>query len=83
MKRIGLAASKMAKGNIVLYNIYVVLISFLFSLFIFIVAGCTIIFALIIISYISTELMLFEFEKGWASILALWACSTYLLFQLI
>lgn len=55
MERIGIAASKIAKGNILLYNFYVVLISFLFSLFIFTLAGMTVFFALIVISYISLE----------------------------
>jgi len=70
MKRIGIAASKMAKGNLVLYNSYVVLISFLFSLFIFIVAGCTVVFALIAFAYVSNELIATEFEKGWLGIFA-------------
>jgi len=62
MKRIGIAASKMAKGNLVLYNAYVVLISFLFSLFIFIVAGVSVVFALIIISYVASEAASFDFD---------------------
>ena len=71
MKRIGIAASKMAKGNLFLYNGYVVIISFLFSLFIFVVCGCTVIFALLIIGYIAHEIMAVEFEKSWSFILAL------------
>ena len=69
MKRIGIAASKISKGNLVLYNVYVVLISALFSLFIFIVAGSTIIFALAIIKYVGSEIMGVEFERSWQSIL--------------
>jgi len=45
MKRIGIAASKISKGNLALYNFCVVLISVLFSLSIFVVAGSTVIFA--------------------------------------
>jgi hypothetical protein len=71
MKRIGIAASKISKGNVALYNFYVVLISFLFSLFIFIVAGSTVVFSLIIINYVGGELKAFEFEKGLRFILTI------------
>ena len=57
MKRIGRAASHMAKGNLVLYNFYVVLIASLFSFFIFLVAGSTVLFAVFIISYVGREIM--------------------------
>ena len=69
MKRLGIAASKMSKGNLVLYNVYVVLISILFSLFIFLVAGSTVVFALMIIKYVGNEIMGVEFERSWRSIL--------------
>jgi len=70
MKRIGIAASKISKGNLILYNVYVVLISALFSLFIFVVAGSTIIFAFAIIKYVGNEIMGVEFERSWQSMLA-------------
>ena len=70
MKRIGIAASRISKGNLVLYNFYVVLISVLFSLLIFIAAGSTVIFALAVIRYVGNEIMGMEFEKSWRSILA-------------
>ena len=59
MKRISIAASKInPKGNVRLYNLYVVLIScLLFSLFIFIAAGATIALALMLIGYIGTGIM--------------------------
>ncbi len=69
MKRIGIAASKISKGNVVLYNLYVVLISCLFSLFIFIAAGATIALALMLIGYIGTEIMGVEFKKSWSAIM--------------
>jgi len=69
MKRIGIVSSKISKGNRALYNLYVVLISILFSLFIFIMAGSTVIFALAIIKYVGVEVMGLEFEKSWKSIL--------------
>jgi hypothetical protein len=69
MKRVGVAASKIAKGNLVLYNFYVVLISSLFSLFIFIVAGSTVIFALLIIYFICNEIIPVDFSKNWTVII--------------
>jgi len=69
MKRIGLAASVISKGNLTLYNIYVILIAALFSLFIFIIAGSTVIFALAIIQYVGNEVMGGDFEHGWQPIL--------------
>ena len=69
MRRIGIAASKMAKGKIWLYNFYVILISSLFSLFIFVVSGCIIVFSLIVIMYIGKELMLISEDADWKNVL--------------
>lgn len=69
MKRIGIAASKMSKGNVPLYNLYVVLISCLFSLLIFLAAGTTIAMALILIGYLGTEIMGLEFKKSWSVVM--------------
>ena len=63
MKRIGIAASKIAKDNLALYNFYVVLISCLFAFFIFVLAGATVLFSLILIEYLSKELRVFDFLK--------------------
>ncbi|MCA9400662.1 MAG: hypothetical protein KC713_03485 [Candidatus Omnitrophica bacterium] len=71
MKRIGIVASRISKGNLALYNIYVVLISFLFSSFIFIIAGATVVFALAILRYVSNEIMLSDFSQQWNNILYL------------
>jgi integral membrane sensor domain MASE1 len=68
MKRIGVAASKIAKDNIILYNLYVVLIAFLFSLFVFVMAGALLIFAFTIIMYVGNEVMPADFIKDWSSI---------------
>ena len=68
MERIGIAASKMAKGNLVLYNSCVILISFLFSFFIFFIGGSAIAVALILIAYSSKGVMPVNFEKEWISI---------------
>jgi len=69
MKRIGIAASKISKGNKILYNCCVVLISVLFSLFIFIIAGSTVLFALAIIKYVGNEIIGKNFEDSWRSVL--------------
>ena len=71
MKRIGIVSSRISKGNQALYNLCVVLISILFSIFIFVIAGSTVIFALAIIKYIGVEIMGMEFEKSWKSILSI------------
>ena len=70
MKRIGITASRISKGNLALYNLYVVLIAILFSFSIFVLAGSTVIFALVVIKYVATEIMGVEFEKSWRSIMA-------------
>src|SRR3989338_6993518 len=70
MKRIGIAASKIAKNNILLYNFYVILISFIFSLFIFVLAGATVFFSLVVIAYIGNEVTPVDFNEDWGRILA-------------
>lgn len=76
MKRIGIAASKISKGNVPLYNLYVVVISCLFSLGIFIAAGVTTALALMLIGYIGTEIMGVEFKRGWSLVMTV--CMTAL-----
>ena len=68
MKRIGIAASKICRGHLWLYNTYVVLISLLFSVFIFIVAGTTVLFALIIMANVSVEVMGRELQEKWFTV---------------
>jgi len=65
MERIGIAASKMAQGNFFLYNLYVVLISFLFSLFIFLLAGSSILLGLIVIGYLANGVLPSGLEGSW------------------
>jgi len=69
MERIGITASKMAQGRLWLYNLYVVLISFLFSLLIFFVAGSSIVLALIIIGYILNGVVGADMGKDWFRII--------------
>lgn len=69
MERIGLAASKMAKGNFVLYNLWVVIISSAVSIFLFLLAGISIFLALVILAAVVKGIMPMEFEKSWESML--------------
>lgn len=71
MKRIGITASKMAKGNLFLYNLFVILIASIFSLFIFVLAGSTVLLSLIIIVYAGNQITSFEFSYSWSVILTL------------
>jgi len=64
MKRIGVAASKIAKDNVMLYNVYVIVIAVLFSSFIFIIAGATVVFALMVLSYFFQEVMPGEYQRN-------------------
>ncbi len=66
-----MAASKMAQGNIFLYNLFVILISVLFSLFLFVIAGSSMILALLILAYVVNGVMPVEFEKNWSGIFQL------------
>ncbi len=50
MERIGIAASRMAKGNLLKYNLFVVAISTLFALLLFLVSGFVVLLALLLIS---------------------------------
>ena len=71
MERIGIAASKMAKGNLWLYNSYVILISFLFSLFIFSLVGSSIALALIVIGYLVNGLVPNDIQQDWWKVIRL------------
>ena len=65
MKRIGIAASKIAKGNLLLYNFFVILITLLFSLLLFLISGSSIVIALVILAYLTSAGALPDLEKGW------------------
>src|SRR5882672_204463 len=73
MERIGITASKIAKGNLFLYNLFVILISFLFSLLIFLLAGISIFIALWAIDFIHYILngdhVYSNFGKEWTSVM--------------
>ena len=67
MKRIGIAASKIAQGNLLLYNACVILISFLFALLIFFIGASALVVALILIAYLTQGMMPLNFGKKWKS----------------
>ena len=65
MLRIGVAASKMSKGSLLRYNLYVVLISCLFSFFIFLICGFSILLILFLVSLILHALKPADFHSIW------------------
>lgn len=71
MNRIGIAASKIAKGNIFLYNIYVVFLIFLFALFVFVVAGASIMLALVLVGYIINGLLPQDLLRDWKHVVSI------------
>lgn len=65
MERIGIAASKIAKGNLFLYNFFVMLLTFLFSLLILFISGSSIVVVLVFIAYATSAGFLPDLQKGW------------------
>lgn len=52
MRRIGIAASKMSKGSLLSYNLYVILIASLFSLLGFFICGFSILLIIFLVSLV-------------------------------
>lgn len=65
MLRIGIAASKMSKGDLLTYNLCVILIACLLSLFIFFICGFSILLIIFLISLILHALKPSDFQAGW------------------
>ena len=65
MDRIGIAASKMAQGNLLAYNLLVIFISCLFSLFIFLVCGFSVLAVLFLVSLVLRVFMPSDFQTMW------------------
>jgi len=65
MLRIGIAASKMSKGSLSSYNLYVILIACLFSLFIFFICGSSILLIVFLVSVVLHALKPADFHTGW------------------
>ncbi|MEW5894238.1 MAG: hypothetical protein AB1650_00525 [Candidatus Omnitrophota bacterium] len=70
MNRIGIAASKIAKGNIFVFNVCVVFFVFLLSFLVFIVAGLVIMLALIVLGYVVNGFLPQDLLTEWKSIVA-------------
>ncbi|MFA6379243.1 MAG: hypothetical protein WCX16_05645 [Candidatus Omnitrophota bacterium] len=64
MRRIGTVASHVAKGNLFLYNFFVVLVSFLFSLLIFVISGLAIVLGLVLIAYLTQTSWIAGLKQG-------------------
>jgi hypothetical protein len=65
MLRIGIAASKMSKGSLLNYNLYVILIACLVSLFIFLICGFSILLIILLVSLILHALKPSDLHTGW------------------
>jgi hypothetical protein len=76
MKRIGIAASKISEGNIVLYNVFVLVLSTLFSLLIFFLSAFSVFVAIYVIHALMTGTTEFNFSSSWGGILR--SCMTAL-----
>ncbi len=76
MKRIGIAASKIARKNLWLYNFYVIVLSFLFSLVIFVLSALSLLVGLALTSTITRGFVIFEPGTGLSSVFML--CMTVL-----
>lgn len=70
MDRIGIAASKIAKGNIFLYNVIVIFLIGLFALFIFVIAGASVMLALIVVGMIVNGMLPQDFLAEWNGIIS-------------
>ncbi|MBF0121912.1 MAG: hypothetical protein HQL21_00720 [Candidatus Omnitrophica bacterium] len=66
MKRIGIAASKMAQENIALYNFYVFLLASIFSLLVFVLSGFSLLIGFMILSFVSKGFVVFEGPTGFS-----------------
>jgi hypothetical protein len=65
MLRIGIAASKMAKGSLWTYNLFVVLLSCIFALFLFLICGFSILVVVFLLSLGLHALRPSGFYTGW------------------
>ena len=76
MKRIGLAASKIAKGNIWFYHIVVVILALLFSLFLFLICGFSIAVTLFVLSLLAQRFLSWGNQQVWVDMFR--TCLTFL-----
>ena len=69
MQRIGLAASKIANGNIWTYHLSVILISLLFALFIFLICGFCIALTIFLLSLLLEHVLPAVNSESWWKVL--------------
>jgi len=71
MKRIGIAASRIAKGDLLFYNVMVMMITFACALLLFLLVGIPTILALLVIGYIANGASPHGLEQGWWGVISL------------
>lgn len=64
MKRIGIAASRIAKENITLYNCFVFLLAGLFSFLVFVLSGVSLLLGFMLLSWIDHTFLVFDPSTG-------------------
>ncbi len=69
MERVGIAASKIAKGNLFLYNFFVIVLIFLFTFLLFLLSGSFVVITLIVISYLVNAGSIPDLKGGWMPIM--------------
>ena len=69
MKRIGIAASKISEGHLILYNLFVIILSTLFSLLLFFLSGTAVFSAIYLIHALFAGFEPFDFHSSWGDIL--------------
>jgi len=69
MQRIGIAASKMAKGNIWLYHLALLAVTLLFALFAFLVCSFVVAVAIFLVSLILQFFLPAVDQKAWLGVL--------------
>ena len=68
MRRIGIAASRIAKGNLTVYNIFVIVLSTLCSIMLFFICSFSILMALLLISFVLRFIFPAQSSGAWVSI---------------
>ena len=71
MERIGIAASKIAKDNLVFYNFLVILIAFVIALILFLIAGGAIFLAMAVMGLLAQGTVPEGFKNEWRILLQL------------
>lgn len=66
MKRIGIAASRIAKGNLWVYHLSVLFLSSLFSFLVFVLSAFSLLVGFGLLSFISKAFVIFEAGRGFS-----------------